>query len=460
MEATYISNNQFSVFGDRTLEFVPNRRLKINLAGDGIIYDSVNTSSYSVPDTIVTTTESGLTANLTDVLYGIVEPGISGSLPNHNHDGSEGSGGFVTNTDLITSDLNLYISVSGSDTTGDGSIENPYATFTGPTTYLKGKQINPNINVSIRYLDGVHTLNSLLINTAYLPYHDRLFVYGTTVLDRSVTSVQSSSGSTGAYSVIYNMSTVSGIEVGNYALINNDATGGTNPTYACGVHQITNVDTPNNRITILSKHRKGAPAGAVTASVKIFKTIINQYSTSTGVNSQYGKHLRLGGFVLVGGSSGVGIQAVDGGSIVVASASFPVGVVGFSNSAIAARCGYSSLASSGFSGAGSNSIYVQETATFRGTSIVVSGAGSAGVLCQYASQFQGNDVVSTGNVSHGFYAVYQSYIHSGPSDSTGNGGWGWTSNYNSIIRRTGTCIDTNNTSGTTSATNGSYVQTA
>jgi len=94
MDATYSGANIFTVAGDRTSEFVPDRRLKADCGGDGIKYMTVLSSSYST-NTVVTTKESELTSNLTDVLYGIVEPGELGSLPDHDHLGGEGSGGFL-----------------------------------------------------------------------------------------------------------------------------------------------------------------------------------------------------------------------------------------------------------------------------------------------------------------------------------------------------------------------------
>jgi len=94
MDATYSGANIFTVAGDRTLEFVPDRRLKADCAASGIKYMTVLSSVYST-NTVVTTKESELTSNLTDVLYGILEPGELGSLPDHDHLGAEGSGGFL-----------------------------------------------------------------------------------------------------------------------------------------------------------------------------------------------------------------------------------------------------------------------------------------------------------------------------------------------------------------------------
>jgi hypothetical protein len=94
MDATYSGANIFTVAGDRTLEFVPDRRVRADCAASGIKYLTVLSSVYST-DTVVTTKESELTPNLTDVLYGSIEPGELGSLPDHDHQGGEGSGGPI-----------------------------------------------------------------------------------------------------------------------------------------------------------------------------------------------------------------------------------------------------------------------------------------------------------------------------------------------------------------------------
>ena len=95
MEATYISSNQFSVEGYKTEEFSAGRRLKVTDSSDGVKYLTVSSSSYSTPNTIVTTKESELSSDMVSVLYGVIAPGITGSLPDHTHDGAEGSGGSL-----------------------------------------------------------------------------------------------------------------------------------------------------------------------------------------------------------------------------------------------------------------------------------------------------------------------------------------------------------------------------
>jgi hypothetical protein len=100
MMAVYITGNQFTVEGDLTAEFLAGRRIKADCGVDGIKYSTIQTSSYSSPNTTVTIAESVLTSNLTDVLYGIINTGAEGSLPDHAHDGTEGNGGQISYTDL------------------------------------------------------------------------------------------------------------------------------------------------------------------------------------------------------------------------------------------------------------------------------------------------------------------------------------------------------------------------
>lgn len=100
MLAVYLSANQFRTDGDLTAEFLAGRRIKADCGADGIKYSTIQSSSYSNPNTTVTITESVLTSNLTDVLYGIINIGAEGSLPNHSHDNTEGQGSQISFDDL------------------------------------------------------------------------------------------------------------------------------------------------------------------------------------------------------------------------------------------------------------------------------------------------------------------------------------------------------------------------
>ena len=111
MDAVYISSNSFSVSGDRTLEFVHYRRVKLTSTVSGtdvIYYTGVLSSVYSDPNTVVVIDESILTSDLNSVLYGIVEPGLNGSLPNHDHSCTEGMGGGGVSLIYLTDTPSIY----------------------------------------------------------------------------------------------------------------------------------------------------------------------------------------------------------------------------------------------------------------------------------------------------------------------------------------------------------------
>lgn len=103
--ANYVSPSGFTVITNRTDEFTVDRRVKANCGIDGYKFCTITSSSYSNPNTTInlTATSDNLTSNLTDVYYGISE-GLSGSVPIHNHNGNEGSGGGISQ--LVASDGN------------------------------------------------------------------------------------------------------------------------------------------------------------------------------------------------------------------------------------------------------------------------------------------------------------------------------------------------------------------
>jgi len=94
MEATYISTNSFSITGQKTEEFLPNRRLRLDCGVDGIKYASIISAVFTSV-TIVVIDENILTSNLTDVLYSVVKTGTQGNLADHFHSSTEGDGGYI-----------------------------------------------------------------------------------------------------------------------------------------------------------------------------------------------------------------------------------------------------------------------------------------------------------------------------------------------------------------------------
>ena len=534
MQATYVSANSFTVVGDRTSEFTEGRRLKADMGIDGIGYLTVASSSFAANTTVVTK-ESQLTANLTEVLYGVVQPGVTGSLPDHTHGSDEGDGGYIrmettlsgldgtpndygtsgyflqstgagtqwaspsavisgglnftdlndTPSDygvsgnilqstgsgiewtsfsqptssgvpsLISEDTTLYLSVSGSDTLGDGSLGDPWQTFNTAWDYLKDKIIQTDKTVTIQYLDGTHVVGSTISSYPH-PNGSQITIAGETVLERNITSVQSSSGGAGAYSIVFNVDSVADIDVGDYVVVTSDAAGGSNPDYACGCHEITNVDGVNTRITVLSKHQSGVPSGAVTASILIFKTILDCLSNGIYVNE--GNTINIKDIVLVNSLlTGNGLYARNNSTI---SCTAPIGISGFGSAVYADAGAVINFTGCGASGGGGHRLMAIYAGIIYAQYSVLTGAGAHGALAYYNSTISANYTVATGNTGSGLYSGYNSHIHAADSTSTGNGDYGWRSAYNAGVRRTGAVTGGNNGSGyNILESTGGYVQT-
>lgn len=120
---------------------------------------------------------------------------------------------------------------------------------------------------------GTDVANTLLDSSLYLN-SERIRIFGT-IIFVDITSVQSSSGSSGAWSIELNVTSVGTAAVNEYLVVMDTPTGGTNPEYLLGCHPITNVDSGNNRITISSVNQTAtAPSGAVTTTASVHQTRI------------------------------------------------------------------------------------------------------------------------------------------------------------------------------------------
>jgi len=414
MIAVYISSNQFSVSTDKTIEFVPGRRLKLDQGVDGIAYSTISGSTYSTPNTIVTTKESELTSNLVSVLYGVVESGSEGSLPDHVHDGSEGSGGIILYNYVISEDTTLYVSTTGDDIIGDGSLSTPYATPHKALDYLKNKWINGDAVVTIQCGDGSYVLTETI--SPNHPCGDRIKLIGENVYSKSLTSIQSSSGSAGAWSLVLNLNNVTSIESGDFVIIHTPS-GGTRPYHVCGCHEVTNVDAVNSRITIASGHQGSiAPSGAISATVIIVKTIFQMAAGEHGLYiDQNNKLGGLGNIVFDGGgSTGYGIYITDFSFLKILAATYVgtydtnLGMFSDNNSVIKAE----GLVACSKQGA-SHAIMADDKSTIICPNAIASGvsaSGKYGFYSVYNSHIEATGAVSTGGVSIGILASIRGMI--------------------------------------------------
>lgn len=200
----------------------------------------------------------------------------------------------------------IYLSPTGDDSTGLGTAASPWKSLGKADSWLSNKSIAGNTLVYIWLMDGVHTLASQIIWRH--PDAARICIKGLNSYTKTLSSIQSSSGGTGAYSFILNLDTVTNITTDDYIYIPGyGLTGGTNPAYLAGIWPITDVDVDNNRITISSTLQgTTVPSGAVAGTVHIKKAILD--CTVGGFNNQ--SILFVGNFVIKGTKGGWGYWGI------------------------------------------------------------------------------------------------------------------------------------------------------
>ncbi len=341
---------------------------------------------------------------------------------------SQGSGNapvYAAAPSLATSAVNVYPSA------GTGTIGAALAT-------ASQEHLGLGSSYTINLAAGTYNENNLYASQQTSP----VSLLGTT-LTKTLSSVYSVSGSSGVFSVALALTSVSGISTGQYVGLY----GLTGPNAASqsvmqGCWPITAVDTVNNRITCTVTTDGTTPAtGTYSGTCYILQSIIN-VSSGMGLGI-YRSYMTLGGFVVVGNSSGVGLGVNDAG-IVYQSA--PIGIVG---------CGTGLLVQNASTLDGSypilcsnNTVGVQVTTNGKlGTNIVTSGNSGNGVVISFggianvlsSSMIAGNQgigmqlsaeakvslgaIVIRSNAYSGVYADDSCTIIHGTETITGNNDW-------------------------------------
>jgi len=179
--------------------------------------------------------------------------------------------GWANLQKMITVNTTITVGASGCD----------YTTLQAALDYLATYAISPTVFVTIN-ING-EVFNSTTNITHTHPDGNRIKIQGV-YYTKTLSSIQSSSGSTGNWSIILNLADVTNIATSDYVIIQ-DPTGGTNPTYLMGCHAVTNVDTGNNRITVNSLSKQtSAPSGSVTtAALVVVKTVL-AFITTNGLS--------------------------------------------------------------------------------------------------------------------------------------------------------------------------------
>jgi len=305
---------------------------------------------------------------------------------------------------VISADTTFYVATTGSDTTGDGSSGSPWATLRKALSYLDEYRILGSAKVTISIAKGKYTETSQVpVNH---PNGDRIRIVGSTPLSRTMSSVQSVSGSSANYDIVVNVNSVADISVGDYVIFR-DCANGTRPQCMFGLWPVTDVDAVNTRITVKSRQVVNSPSGAVTANLTVLQTILS-FTGCSGLYMSYGARIGnrvddigLAYIVLEGDrtASTFGLACNGGAQVNIENS---IGVYGFNINVMASG--------------GTSTIGSQKSAVMN-----VSYGNTGGLYVGMGSSVNVGTILSCGNTGYGVKAYLNSVAILGAGITCGNG---------------------------------------
>lgn len=300
-----------------------------------------------------------------------------------------------------------------------------FLTLQAAMTALNSQFLEAQYFTTLTLEDGVHTYTDPV--DIFTGFGRQILIQGLHTYAKTVSSVQSSSGSAGAYSVILNVNSVANIAVGDYAVISAPS-GGTNPTYLAGAHEVTNVDAVNTRITVASKHRAAAaPSGAVIATVTVLKSIV-KFNGCHGFRIWNGSTaINLNNFAVVGdGTASMwGVLCDDVGRCYVGDL---LAVCGFGGRGFSCIQNAQMNSDGLLVASGNQTGFAASLGGSINSNIIASGNsidGVSGDLGGVVYSGGGTASISTGNGSVGWHATKGAVVAVASTQATGNGTWGY-----------------------------------
>ncbi|MFZ5832703.1 MAG: hypothetical protein ACOY3P_21660 [Planctomycetota bacterium] len=343
----------------------------------------------------------------------------------------------------------FHVAKTGNDDTGDGSINNPWATIQKALNYIGDSWISSAATVTIQVADGTYQVNTQ-INVVH-PCASRITITGESALTKTIDSGVAvvTTGTAGNYATTFRLTDVANMAVGEYVLISS-LSGGTRPESLYGCHKITAIN--GSDVTVLNRTRSSVgPSGAITGTMTVIKTIL-QTSGNTCFSITSAALGTLSKMVLAGTSTGVGIRVEKGGAL---GASSQIGVDGFSIGIYGIQATSMGVIGALVSGSAALGIAGQGVLLILATSAIVSGCagaaysmeltylhsagamavggGSVGFAIQSASILFGQNCQSLYNASSGFIAVRHGSIGGTGMKSRYNGGHGFYANFGGLL---------------------------
>lgn len=332
--------------------------------------------------------------------------GVTGNLLQRDSGQSDGMSWTAapTLTSLTLNGGDLNVGVSPNLTFLVAPAGGDFTTLAAAFTFIEGLKLSSRATIIVTVADGTYT-SATPLNIAQ--QHAWVYVRGQNSYTKNVSSIQSSSGGAGAWTLVLNVDSVANVAIGDYVTITSPA-GGSNPTYLAGCWPVTNVDAVNTRITITSTHKNAtAPSGAVTATMTVLKTIL-KFTGADGIEVWTKSVVNLDKIAIVGdGSAHIGLSVED-----------------------VSRCFVETVV--GINGWGSDGVVVLYNSQLNGQTLAASTCAN-GITCSDAGSINLAYGVASGNTFAGFNTVQRGTIRLFGGVASGNGNNGCLANNGGAI---------------------------
>lgn len=292
---------------------------------------------------------------------------------------------------------------------------------------LQSKKIDRGSTLEIRLLPGIYDYTSqVALDGLQIPFVN---IKGTEKINITTSGVYSISSFTynieyyagdfknlNYHKVTYNVSSVVDVQVGQFAIIKGTA-GATNHEYHQGAWEIINVDSVNNRITVLHTGHS-APPTTMTANITIPKAVIRWISNTTALLADRNSTLgTIDNVVFVG--CGRPETSVDGYRGVnkwdmVGGAGGVTGLIARDSSTL--KLG-SDFAITSFSG---GNAFATQSAQIDADNVVSCSSARQGFGSASGSSVQLSGAIATGNLLDGIIGQDISFVFAKSAISCGN----------------------------------------
>jgi len=193
----------------------------------------------------------------------------------------------------IDTDTTIDVMASGGD----------YTNVSDALDSLDGVEISSSATVTILLEDGTFNVASEKYITH--PNSDRIHIMGTNTHDLTMSSVASSSGSAGAWSVVCNVADSTNAAIGDFVRFASPS-GGTNTDDMAGCFEITAVPSGTQITLTVPSKTATAPSGAITGTINVLKTVLQATEHFFGIfRIEHGRKLgQIGKMAIVGNGAG------------------------------------------------------------------------------------------------------------------------------------------------------------